>query len=270
MHIDRASRGSVWLRGGLAAGALLYCLYVAVLAMGQHRLIYPGAIRGSSAPAAPMEFSAITLSTADGGMTAWWHPSAPGRPVIVFFDGNGGQLRDAADNLRVFAQMGYGLLLVSYPGYAGNPGRPTEASLYATGRAALSWLDAKGERMLVLIGYSLGSGVATQMATEHPIRALVLVAPFISMTRMANLYAPLAPAELVLQDRYDNAAKIGAVRAPVLILHGDADGRIPLADGRRLFELAREPKTFVSLPGVPHEINIGGLAPEITAFLAGI
>jgi fermentation-respiration switch protein FrsA (DUF1100 family) len=106
------------------------------------------------------------------------------------------------------------------------------------------------------------------MAAESDCRALILFAPFTSVTNMAARRFPLLPARFLLFDRFDNIAKIGALRAPLLIVHGDADPVIPLSEGQSLFAAAAEPKTFLRLPGASHALTMDPAVAAIESLLA--
>ena len=169
-----------------------------------------------------------------------------------------------------YIQAGYGFLLVEYPGYSSQPGEPTEASLYATGRAFIQGLAAAGipAGRLVLMGYSLGTGIATELATEFPVGGLVLMAPFLSMGDMAQQRFPYFPAKLLVRDRYDNQRKIAEVHAPLLITNGGEDEVIPPVQGRTLFALANEPKQFFFAPEAGHNTLFdSGFVPVSLAWL---
>jgi fermentation-respiration switch protein FrsA (DUF1100 family) len=147
-----------------------------------------------------------------------------------------------------------GALLLSYRGYSGNPGSPTEEGLYADARAALDWLQARGVAgsSIVLYGISLGSGVATKMAAERELGAVVLEAPYTSTVDVAALRFPIVPVAWLMEDRFESLARIAAVDEPLLVMHGDRDFVIPQHLGRRLFAAAKEPKEGFWPAGVGH------------------
>jgi fermentation-respiration switch protein FrsA (DUF1100 family) len=105
---------------------------------------------------------------------------------------------------------------------------------------------------IILMGHSLGTGVAVQLAGEFEVGGLILLAPYLSMVKMAQMQYPFLPVSLIALDRFDNEKKIGTVHVPVLIVNGTADELIPPAQGKRLYELANEPKEFHSMPGRGH------------------
>jgi fermentation-respiration switch protein FrsA (DUF1100 family) len=146
------------------------------------------------------------------------------------------------------------VLLAEYRGYGGMPGHPSEQGLYADGRAYMRALGKAGVKPenIVFFGHSLGSGAATQMAREFPARGLMLFAPFLSVPKVAQGRFPLFPAEWLTLDRFENDDKVAGVGAPVFIASGGRDIVIPPSQARRLFALAREPKTFVFIPDAGH------------------
>ena len=225
----------------------------ALLVMFQRRLIYP-APAPAGAVTAP-SFEAVTLATSDGlRLNALYQPPAPGRPTIVFFHGNGDSLRGSLVATSVFAAAGYGVLLPEYRGYGGSPGSPTETGLYADGHAALAFLTSHGvvPHDTVLIGNSLGSGVATQLASEVQVRALVIVSGYTSLPdAVAGALGTGLLNRLVL-DRFDSASKLRRVSAPILILHGDRDRVISVEQGRALHAAAAS--TYREVPGAGHEL----------------
>jgi fermentation-respiration switch protein FrsA (DUF1100 family) len=146
------------------------------------------------------------------------------------------------------------VLLTTWRGYSGNPGRPTEQGLYTDGRAALDFLAAQGipPGRTALYGESLGAGVAVALAAEFAAGALVLESPFSSIADVAARKFPIFPVRLLVRDRFDSLAAIGRVRAPLLVLHGEADDVVPVDLGRRLLAAANPPKTGHFVAGAGH------------------
>lgn len=231
----------------------LYLLLLAALFLLQRQLIYPIPERVADLP---QGFEAVRLATGDGlTLTAAYRPAREGMRTVVFFHGNGDSWDGASTATARLADDGYGILLPEYRGYGGNPGSPTEDGLYDDGRAALAFLKARGvhEGSVVLIGNSLGSGVATQLAIEGRPAALVLISPYESLPDVAAEKFPWLPVRLLMRDRFDNIGKIGRVDTPVLVLHGDVDAVIPFSHGRALAHAAQR-GTFVAFPQFGHEL----------------
>lgn len=239
----------IWFLAFVATG---YLAIVVLLAANQRSLVYPA----PPAEGVPPGYSAIELHTADGlAITAGYRPARSGRPTVVLFHGNGMVWPEGVYVTELLASRGYGVLLAEYRGYNGNPGAPNEQGLYHDGRAALAFLQGEGVPSgdVVLVGLSVGSGPAVQLATESKVRALILISPFSSLPATAQAAYPWLPARWFLRDRYDNLAKLTQVDAPVLILHGAADRLIPLAHAEQL-AAANPAAEFVSLPGRGHNM----------------
>jgi fermentation-respiration switch protein FrsA (DUF1100 family) len=197
----------------------------------------------------------VELKTADGlNVVAWYWPAPEGRPTVVLFHGNGGSLRSQRYRLKYFKEAGMGVLMTAYRGYAGSDGAPTEEGLYLDGRAALDWLNGQGvaDKQIALYGQSLGSGVATKLASERDVAVVVLEAPYTSTVDVAAWRFPIVPVGWLMLDRYDSLSRIAAVKAPLLVMHGDADYVIPQSLGRRLFESANQPKEGFWPSGIGH------------------
>jgi uncharacterized protein len=222
------------LRFILISIAALYVLFVAGLYFGQRALIFPAPAGVAPLPAGHEQ---VALKTADGlTLKAAYRAADAGKPTILFFHGNGGSWTGSAAATEVFAKSGYGILLPEYRGYGGNPGSPSEAGLYQDGRGAIAWLAAQGIEPadIVIIGNSIGGGVATQMAAEHPVSALILISPFASLSGLVQEKLWFVPARLLVKDPFENDRKIAKLAMPLLVQHGDADSLIPLSHAQRL------------------------------------
>ncbi|WP_135450246.1 alpha/beta hydrolase [Tabrizicola caldifontis] len=144
---------------------------------------------------------------------------------------------------------------MSYRGYGGSTGRPSEAGLISDARAAHEFVAARGipPQRIALVGESLGAAVAVQLAARAPVGAVVLESPFTAAVDLAAEFYPWAPVQLLMRDRFRSRDLMAAIDAPLLVLHGERDKVISYLHGRALFRLAREPKTFLSLGPVGHE-----------------
>lgn len=246
-----------WLRrvvaGTLIGVALAYAMIAGALYAVQRSLIYPAPVTFAQVPTG---YQQITLRTADGlTIAAAWHPPAPGKAVALFFHGNGDDWAGGARAMAALEQAGFGVLLPEYRGYGANPGQPDEVGFYADGRAALAWLEARGiaPGKVVLVGNSIGGGTATQLASEVRPAALVLISAFSSLPDVVAERFPWLPGRWLVKDRFDNAAKIGQVAAPVLLLHGTADHQIPHSHSQRLAKAAPR-ATLVLVSGTAHDL----------------
>jgi fermentation-respiration switch protein FrsA (DUF1100 family) len=242
----------------IGSALAIYAVLVGGLYVFQRQLLYfPDRTRPTLGPLAVLGVQEVKLQTADGlSLLSWYLPPRNSHPVIAYFHGNGGHIGYRTGRLRQFAEHGYGVLMLEYRGYGGNPGTPTEIGLYADAAAALNFLDQQGIRpgRVVLYGESLGSGVAVRLAAQRDIAALILEAPFTSVAEVAqHHYSFFVPAAMLVRDRFDSRSLIGEVKVPILVLHGERDRIVPMRFGRALFDAAPEPKEFWTAAEAGHE-----------------
>jgi fermentation-respiration switch protein FrsA (DUF1100 family) len=195
------------------------------------------------------------LTTADGENVIVWHvPAKPGHAVVIYFPGNGDFLAGRVSRLRGIASDGTGLIALSYRGYAGSTGQPSEQGLLRDAAAAYAFAQARysADRMVVW-GFSLGTGVAVALAGEQPIGKLILEAPYTSLTEVAGSVFKLVPVSWLMRDQFRSDERIARVTAPLLIMHGARDATISMALGERLFALAHQPKQFARFPDGGHD-----------------
>jgi fermentation-respiration switch protein FrsA (DUF1100 family) len=196
------------------------------------------------------------IATPDGEkLIAWYAEAAPGTPTILFFHGNGGEVGDRAGRLNYYKSRGFGALFVSYRGYGGSSGAISENGFIIDALAAYDWLMSRNVRpkQIYVIGESLGTGIAVQLAAQRKIAALALEAPFTSAADVAAEIYWWLPVRLLMKDTFHSRDFIGKVTVPVLIQHGDSDGVIPVGHSRKLFAMANEPKDLVILTNGGHE-----------------
>lgn len=232
----------------------IYVAALGALFVAQRPILYAAQSRALTPEIQDPRIQTVHLRTADGEtLVGWYLPPREGRPVIIFFDGNGGSGSIQEGRWRRVAAEGVGLFTFRYRGYPGSTGQSTEAGLHEDARAAYAFVAARNPAdRIVLHGLSLGSGVAVRLAAERPARALVLEAPYTSTTDVAALRFPMFPVRALMLDRYESSRWIREVHMPLLIVHGDRDSTIPFALGRRLFEAANAPKRFEAIHGGNH------------------
>jgi fermentation-respiration switch protein FrsA (DUF1100 family) len=244
------------LKSVLLVALVCYVGLVAVMYLAQRKLMYfPYAVRMAPADADFPQAKEVELTAADGvRILAWAVPPKAGKPVVLYFHGNGGSVAHRVPRFSKLVDDGTGLVALSYRGYGGSDGNPTEDGLIADGRAAYdfaraTWPDAK----IVLWGESLGTGVAVALAGEKDVAAVILEAPFTSTADVAFSAYPFIPVRLLMKDQFRSDDRIGKVTAPVLVMHGARDRIVPFRMGEQLFALANEPKQFVRFADGGHE-----------------
>jgi fermentation-respiration switch protein FrsA (DUF1100 family) len=250
--VSRAGRLAVI---GLGVALLLYGGLLAWLLANEDRLIFypePGPI---PLPATlPLE--RVGFAAADGvRLTAWLVvPAVESARWILVLHGNAGNLGTPGrpEHDRQLRDLGFGVLALDYRGYGDSEGTPSEAGLYADARAAYDYLTSVqgvSPGRVVIYGHSLGSAVAIQLATQVSAAGLIVEGAFTSVPdRGAEVY-PFVPVRWIARNRFPSVERMPYLRMPVLVIHGRDDSTIPIAHGRRLFEAAPEPRTFLEVAG---------------------
>jgi uncharacterized protein len=249
------------LRATLRVAILLLLAYMGFALMLyalQSRMLYFPTREIAATPAdAGLPYEELRLTASDGVRLQAWHVPAPeARGHVLFLHGNGGNLSHRLHSLRDFHEMGYSVLLLSYRGYGLSEGRPSEEGTYLDAAAAWSWLvDERGiaPQRIALFGRSLGGAVAAHQAARTTPGALILESTFTSVPDLASELYPFLPVRLIARFRYDTAALLPRIEAPLLVIHGRGDEIIPFAHGERLFDRARGTKEFLELEGGHNE-----------------
>jgi fermentation-respiration switch protein FrsA (DUF1100 family) len=199
-----------------------------------------------------LPFERVPLTASDGvRLDAWWIPGPRAEsPVMLCLHGNGGNLSNRVEKMKIFHDAGAAQLWIEWRGYGASRGSPSEAGLYRDAQAGRDWLAARGvtPSRLVLYGESLGCGAAVELATRAPAAGLIMDSGFASVPEMAKLVLPWFPIGLA-RIRFDNLAKLPRVTMPTLFLHSTQDDVVPYEQARRNFEAAAGPKRFVELHG---------------------
>jgi pimeloyl-ACP methyl ester carboxylesterase len=238
------------------AAVAFYAVIVAAMYVGQRGLVFPRRPqRSTPAEAGFPEAQEHILTTADGEHIVTWlrRPADASRPLFLMFLGNGDNLGIIAPRLRQMTDDGSGVLAVAYRGYSGSTGSPSEAGLTRDAEAAYRFAaSVVPASRIVLFGYSLGSGVAVPLASSHETAALVLFAPFSSAVAIAQAAYPWLPVRFLMKDQFRSIDVIGKIKVPILVVHGERDGVVPIAFGRELYAAISAPKRFVALPHADH------------------
>jgi fermentation-respiration switch protein FrsA (DUF1100 family) len=258
-----------WL---LIVGVLGYGGLLALMTVFQRNLMYfPDKRRYPLAQVGLPQAKEVTLTSSDGEKLIAWHVAPRGtKSVIIYFQGNAG-----ASDLRVgrfhwLIEDGTGLLALSYRGYGGSSGNPTEQGLI---RDALAAYDFAAKRYdpsrIVLFGESLGTAVAIALAAERTVGGLILDAPFTSAADVGAAAYPFMPVRWLIKDAWRSDRRIGKIHAPILVIHGVRDRVVPIRFGERLFARAGEPKRMARFPDGDHvNLDDHGAVPVIRKFLA--
>lgn len=264
----------------LALIAAAYLAAAAYMAINQRAFLYkpaPGWLAPETQDIPRAEAIRLVSSPGDrldGPELAGWFvpPAGDDKPVFLYFHGNANGLDRRAGRFRILAKEGAGILALSYRGYGGSGGTPTQAGLHLDAERAYAALIRKGiaPERIVIFGESLGTGIALNLARKVKAKAVLLDSPYLSVLDRGQAEYPWLPVSWLLSDTFRSDLWIGEVTMPVFIFHGDADRVIPVEDSARLAARARNGNaTRKVYAGQPHVVPLDkGPLPDILAFLA--
>ena len=192
------------------------------------------------------EIEKVKIITSDNiNLLGWFHIKDLKRfKTIVYFHGNAGTLDNRIYKLNHFKNIDVNFLIIAWRGFSGNKGKPSEKGLYEDGQSAIKWLKNLGltENDIIIYGESLGTGIATEIAQNNKFAGLILETPFTSMIEAASNFYPYIPVGFLLKDKYENYKKIKKINIPLLVMHGEVDQIVPFWMGKKIYEIANQPK----------------------------
>jgi hypothetical protein len=237
----------------------LIAVYLALCAIAYfgHRVFmyFPDPARIPPAEAGLDGVKEIELAAADGTLlVAWYAPAQTGKPTLLYFHGNAANAANRAPKIALMLESGFGVFYLNNRGYGGSAGKPTEANNVADAIAAYDRLRQLGvpSGKIVAYGESLGSGQAVRLAAERKVAGIVLEAAPTSIVDVGRSVYFFLPLNLLITDQYNVERHIGAVTAPLLVLHGEDDEVIPVDMGRRIYRAANDPKRIETFPHGRH------------------
>jgi fermentation-respiration switch protein FrsA (DUF1100 family) len=188
----------------------------------------------------------VKIKTKDNiELLGWYHKKdSQNYKTILFLHGNAGALENRIHKINHFENMDINFLIIAWRGFSGNKGKPTEKGLYEDARSAVRWLEKEGvmKKDIVIYGESLGTGVATEIVQNNNFAGLILESPFTSMIDAAKNKYPFLPIRFLLKDKYESNKKIKNIKSPLLIMHGEVDKIVPFWMGKKMYDIANEPK----------------------------
>ena len=224
----------------------IYFLVLVFLYFYQRNLLYHPNENNYSEDKISVDIENVRIKTSDNiELLGWYHEkNLKDFKTLIFFHGNAGSLENRIHKLNHFRDMNINFLIIAWRGFSGNNGNPSEQGLYEDGKSAIDWLIKKGvsEKNLILYGESLGTGVATHLAQNKDFAGVILETPFTSMIDAAKKFYPYIPVKLLLKDKFENYKKIKNINSPILIMHGEVDQLVPFSMGKKIYEIANEPK----------------------------
>tara|TARA_Y100000741_G_scaffold312709_1_gene257350 strand:- start:375 stop:1190 length:816 start_codon:yes stop_codon:yes gene_type:complete len=227
---------------------IIYLIITFILYKSQRSLLYHPSENNYSGDKLIVSIDKVKIKTDDNiELLAWYHDKdIDNYKTILFLHGNAGSLENRIHKINHFKEMEINFLIISWRGFSGNDGKPTEEGLYKDARSAVKWLLNKGVKKenIVIYGESLGTGVATEISQNENFAGIILESPFTSMVAAGKSKYPIFPIGLLLKDKYESDKKIKNIKSPVLVMHGEADTIVPFWMGKKIYELANNPKYY--------------------------
>lgn len=226
-------------------------------------IFHPGRSNDHTTPDAyGIEYDDVTFRTGDGlNLNGWYVPGKKASPddnlhTLLWFHGNSGNINRRLDNIKMLHdRVPVNVFIFDYRQYGRSEGKISEQGTYIDSRAALAYLRSRSDvnnETIIFFGRSLGSAISVELAVKEKCRALILETPFTSIKEMGKKLYPYLPFTFFLRTKYDTLSKIGDIKVPTLIMHGDKDELVPIEQGKILYEKANEPKEFYTIPGAMH------------------
>ena len=226
---------------------LIYLTITFILYYSQRSLLYHPSENNYSGDKLIVPIDKIKILTDDNiELIAWHHKKKGNYKTILFLHGNAGSLENRIHKINHFNYMDVNFLIVAWRGFSGNKGKPTENGLYIDAKSAVKWLKNKGvnEEDIIIYGESLGTGVGTEIAQNKNFAGIILESPFTSMVDAGADKYPIFPIRFLLKDKYESDKKIKNIKSPILIMHGEVDKIVPFWMGKKMYDLAEEPKYY--------------------------
>ncbi len=259
----------------LLSGVLGYAFVLALVWSLQDRFIYfPSHALVMNPRDVGCPYEDIVISPSNGiQLHGWYIPAEKEAGVLVYFHGNAGNIGHRVPVLPLFPRENLSICLFDYRGYGRSKGRPSEAGLYADGRAVIAWLIHERRippEKLILLGESLGGAIAARLAREYPVAGIILISAFPSLADIAAHHYWYFPVRALLRARYPTADDLKATNVPVLMIHGRADRIVPLSMAARLREAGGERVRWVVVAGGHNDVLFvekGRVQVEIRSFI---
>ena len=253
---------------------LIYFVITVVVYFFQRKLLYHPFSPQITGKGLIHNFETINFKTSDNfELKGWFHLKNSNKKTILFLHGNAGNLDNRIDKLNFLGNMDINFLIISWRGYSGNLGNPSETGLYKDALGGIEWLNKKGisNDRIILYGESLGTAITTEVAQNENFAGIILEAPFTSMVDMGQKIYPIFPVRFLLKDKYESKNKIKNIKSPILVLHGRKDKIVPFYMGEKIFEMANSPKFKYFTDLDDHMMNFDEkLVNEIDLFIRNL
>ena len=224
----------------------VYISILLVLFFFQRNLLYNPSENNYSDDKLTVPIEKVKIKTQDNiDLLGWYHKkNSSNNKTILFLHGNAGSLQNRIHKINNFENMNINFLIIAWRGFSGRIGFPSEKGLYEDAKSAVRWLKQKGlmEEDIIIYGESLGTGIAVEIAQNSNFSGVILEAPFTSMIEVAKNKYPIFPIRFLLKDKYESDKKIKNIKSPLLIMHGEVDKVVPFWMGKKIYNIANEPK----------------------------
>tara|TARA_B100001123_G_C15330450_1_gene1031035 strand:+ start:88 stop:897 length:810 start_codon:yes stop_codon:yes gene_type:complete len=251
---------------------LIYLIATVVVYLFQRKLLYYPFSHNVTGNGMIHDFDEIKVTTRDNiDLKGWFHLKNINRKTLLIFHGNASNLDNRIDKLNSLGKLDINFLIISWRGYSGNKGSPSEKGLYEDAKSTLKWLNKKGiqNHQIILYGESLGTSIAIEIGQNKNFAGIILESPFTSMIDMGKKFYPIFPIKLLLKDKYNSKNKIKNIKFPILIMHGQKDELVPFKMGKEIYNLANEPKSKYFPENDSHMMNFDDkLIQEIDLFIS--
>ena len=254
---------------------ILYLIITLSIYLFQRKLLYhPNFNSHLKGDGLIHSFENINIITEDNiNLKGWFHLKDTKKKTILFFHGNAGTLDNRIYKLNFLGNLDVNFLIIGWRGYSGSSGKPSEFGLYLDAKSALNWLNSKGitDEEIILYGESLGTSVAIEVSQNRNLAGIILEAPFTSMIDIGKKYYPFFPVKLLLKDKYVSKNKIKNINSPVLVMHGKKDKIVPFYMGKKIYDLANQPKFNYFPDDDDHMMNFDDkLINQIDLFISNL
>ena len=227
---------------------LIYLIIVAYMYLNQRKLLYLPSENNYLDDQIDFHFREVFIDVEKNlKLKAWLiENDFKNKKTLVFFHGNAGNLSNRTYKLNQLSKLDLNIIILAWRSFSGNEGEPSEQNLYNDAKKTINWLNSRGvkNKNIILYGESLGTGIAVELGQTNQFGGIILESPFTSMTNAAKNIYPWLPVKYLLKDKYDSEKKIKNLQIPILIMHGKKDNIVPFKMGKKLYDLANNPKFF--------------------------
>ena len=228
-------------------GLIAYFSILLFMYIFQRTFMYHPNVKNTDTTAIKFDYKEVHINSENNiKLKSWFKYTNSNKKTILFFHGNAGELGARVYKLNKFHDLDLNFLIISWRGFSGNKGKPTEQGLYKDAKSAVSWLEEKGikKKDIILYGESLGTGIAVELATIDQFSGIILESPYTSMIDMGKRFYPFLPISILQKDKYNSLKKLNMIKSPILVLHGKADTLVPFYMGKKIYDAANEPKYY--------------------------